>query len=532
MTDVSQMDNFSVSQRTLKPAVASEQGVVAAQHIGAARVGAQVLADGGNAVDAAIATSLAIGVLEPWMSGLAAGGCMMVWLAKEQRAVAVNFGMRSPLALNPLDYPLSSLGTSGDLFAWPKVLDDRNERGSTAVAVPGLVAGLALAHELFGSKDWAELVSPAVSLAHSGMLTDWYSALMTGANAKALSRDPDAAAYFLDEGKWPVVGGWTSVDQKRLNQTALAHTLERLRDVGPSDFYKGLIGQQLVDDVGAKGGCLSMQDLDAYEAELATPTSWTDGQHHIFAAPELTGGPTLVRALELLQSAGFDDDAANPGCRTYQAIAKALTEAFRERLQSMGDHESSKSPGSTTHFSVVDRDGNICAVTQTLLSVFGSKVVSPSTGLLLNNGIMWFDPQPDRPNSLTPGKRCLTNYSPIVGLTHTGLSFGLGASGGRKILGAVLQIALFMMRHQMSLEQAMHQPRIDVSGLSQIIADSTLPDEIINSLTQILPTEKVRRQVYPYAYACPAGVARLAGMNYGATEIFTPWGDAVAADGP
>jgi gamma-glutamyltranspeptidase/glutathione hydrolase len=210
-------------------------------------------------------------------------------------------------------------------------------------------------------------------------------------------------------------------------------------------------------------------------------------------------------------------------------MALALDRAFQDRLGNMGDHESPTSPGSTTHFSVVDSEGNLCAVTQTLLSVFGSKVVSPSTGLVLNNGIMWFDPEPGKPNSLAPGKRCLTNYSPIIGHGANGQLFALGASGGRKILGAVMQIASFMLNHGMGLEEAFHQARIDVSGNAKVIADPLLSAEIQQALAAVLPTLVARRHVYPYAYACPAGVSRHNGLNMGCTEIYTPWGDAVAA---
>ena len=522
------MDNFSQTQTITKSGVRSSHGIVASQHIGAARVGATVLSQGGHAVDAAIATSLALGVLEPWMSGLAAGGCMMIWHAKEQRCDVVNFGMRAPTSLNPADYPLSGKGVANDLFPWPHVVDDRNIHGATAVAVPGLVAGLGLAHQRFGTLPWSSLVNPSVELAHQGMLTDWYSALITAANAKALSADPDTARYFLDEGRWPIVGGWTAVEQRRLDQSALAATLATLRDEGPDAFYRGAIARQLVHDVQAKGGCLGMDDLAQYEAELTQPLVWSDAWGTVYAAPELTGGPTLVRAMSLLPDHAFA--GTTPTAPAYASMARALTQAFDERLNVMGDHESSQAPGCTTHFSVVDRAGNICSVTQTLLSIFGSRVVSASTGLVLNNGIMWFDPEPGKPNSLAPGKRCLTNYSPIIGTTKAGRQFGLGASGGRKILGAVMQLAIFLMRHNMTLEQAMHQPRIDVSGGKQILADLELPDDVIAALQAIMPTSRARRHIYPYAYACPAGVSRDGDINTGCTEVYSPWGDAVAAD--
>jgi gamma-glutamyltranspeptidase / glutathione hydrolase len=194
----------------------------------------------------------------------------------------------------------------------------------------------------------------------------------------------------------------------------------------------------------------------------------------------------------------------------------------------MGDHESPKSPPCTTHFSVVDRHGNMCAVTQTLLSIFGSRVVSPSTGLLLNNGIMWFDPEPGKPNSLAPDKRVLANYCPVVGVGADGRQFAIGASGGRKILGAVMQLSSFLLDHRMSLAQAFHQPRIDVSGGGLVTADQALGPEILAALAQVLPVVPARRMVFPYLFACPAGVMREGGKNMGCTEIMSPWGDSVA----
>src|SRR5207237_7300496 len=160
-----------------------------------------------------------------------------------------------------------------------------------------------------------------------------------------------------------------------------------------------------------------------------------------------TGGPVLAAGLEELAR------IARP---RYADYARVLSRNWRDQLQSAGDRESC-----TTHFSIVDRAGNLCAVTQTLLSIFGSRVVSPSTGVLLNNGIMWFDPEPGKPNSLAPGKRCLANFCPIIGESG-GRRFALGASGGRKIIGAVLQIASFLVDHGLTLEEAFHQQRIDV----------------------------------------------------------------------
>jgi gamma-glutamyltranspeptidase/glutathione hydrolase len=217
-----------------------------------------------------------------------------------------------------------------------------------------------------------------------------------------------------------------------------------------------------------------------------------------------------------------------PGAVGTLAMARALHAAFDARLRGMGDHESPQAPGCTTHFSIVDRHGNFCSVTQTLLSIFGSRVVSPSTGLLLNNGIMWFDPEPGRPNSIGPGKRCLANYCPVVGHTADGRQFALGASGGRKILGAVLQLADGLIAQGLNLEAAFHAPRIDVSGNQrQLIADHALPPAVLDALRAEFKVTTARRQPHPFAFACPAGVERAGGLNFGCTETASPWGDAV-----
>ena len=281
-------------------------------------------------------------------------------------------------------------------------------------------------------------------------------------------------------------------------------------------------------DVRAKGGSLSEEDLASYQAEWVEPLSIPYRGGHLHAAPGLTGGPTFGQALRLLEE-GFQPSGRGPDAQAYRALARSLDAAFRSRLAGMGDHESAKAPGCTTHFSVVDRHGNMCAVTQTLLSIFGSRVVSPATGILLNNGIMWFDPEPGKPNSLAPAKRVLANYCPVVGVAAGGRrQFALGASGGRKILGAVLQLSSFLVDHGMSLEAAFHQPRIDVSGSGQVTADQALAPAILQALAEEMPTTTTRRTVFPYAFACPAGVLREDGRNMGCTEVMSPWGDAVA----
>jgi gamma-glutamyltranspeptidase/glutathione hydrolase len=517
------MSNFSRSQSVRKTVVATEGGVVASQHKAAAEVGAAVLAAGGDAVDAAVATSFAVGVVEPWMSGPAGGGAMVIWREDERRAYTVQFGMRSPAALDPGDYPIDPDGKTSDLFPWPAVRGDRNIRGATAIAVPGNVAGMDLAHQCYGRLSWRELLMPAVGLAKRGALIDWYASLLIASNAKELAKDTDAAALFLEDGQWPIIAGWTALSTKRLEQSALSQTLQRLAEAGPRDFYEGDIAASLVADIRAKGGCLSREDLAGYHARLtpAVDVSYRGGTVH--AAAGLTAGANLTDCLAMMEST-FTPGRAPDG-NSFAEMARALSRTYGRRLTEMGDREPEHAQTCTTHFSVVDRYGNMCAVTQTLLSMFGSRVVSPSTGLLMNNGIMWFDPEPGKPNSLAPGKACLMNVCPTIG-EKGGRRFAIGASGGRKILPAMVNLVSFMMDFDMTLEDAFHHPRIDNSGGGTIIADEDLPAPILEALEEVAPTLTAKRTVFPYLFACPAGVMRQGGMNMGCTEIMSPWGDA------
>ena len=504
-------DNFSESQLVRKRVQVTRGGVVAAQHKKAAQAGAAILEAGGDAIDAAIAASFAIGVVEPWMSGIAAGGAMVLWRAKEQKAYVVDYGMRSPAALNPADYPIVP-GVAPDLFPWPRVKDDRNMQGATAVAVPGVVAGMALAHERFGRLSWAEVLQPAVRLAREGMLLDWFAGLQIASSARALSMDRDAAALFLEDGTWPPLAGWTAYSEKRLDQRRLALTLEAIAKDGAKALYGGDVGAALAKDIRDKGGSLSLADLQSYKAHFAEPLDVSYHGGRMYAAPGMTGGPALISALNKL-----------PEQPRHVDYARALDETWRARLTEAGDKDSC-----TTHFSVVDRHGNLCAVTQTLLSMFGSRCVSPSTGIPLNNGLMWFDPEPDKPNSLGPGKRCLGNYCPVIGQTPKGDRFAIGASGGRKIVGTVLQLSSFLIDHGATLEDAFHRPRIDMSGGERVIADFSLPADELAALEKAFTVSPARRLPFPYHFAVPAGVLRSGDQNMGCTETMSPWGDAVA----
>jgi gamma-glutamyltranspeptidase / glutathione hydrolase len=525
-------DQFSNAQQIRKPAVSSKGGIVAAQSRKAAAVGAEVLAAGGDCVDAVIATTFALGVLEPWMSGVGGGGAMVLYRAREDRYEVIDYGMRAPNSLRTEDYPLTE-GAASDIFPWQRVKDDRNLHGPGSIAVPGVVAGMEEAHRRHAKLPWKELLAPSVKLAGEGLLVDWWTTLMISSSAADLRRYPASAAAYLQDGL-PPNAQWGIKSTVRLPQDKLKATMAQLAAQGPRDFYTGDLAQSLSADIQAAGGALSVEDLAAFRAHLREPLVIPYRGGKVFATPELTAGPTMAHTLRLLQQ-DLQPGRDGPDASAYTAYAEALQAAYRERLKDMGDADGRRAlgaealaPACTTHFSAVDRDGNMAAVTQTLLSTFGSKFVTPRTGVTMNNGIMWFDPTPGTPNSLAPGKRCLTNYTPVLAQAADGRRVAVGASGGRRILPAVAQLLSFTMDYGMDLDTAIHQPRIDASEGAVVIGDVRLPAATHEALRARFDYEEARVQTLPMKFACPSVVLRDGTTNGGATDPFQPWGDAVA----
>src|SRR3954469_19322160 len=192
-------DLFSNAQQIRKPAVVSKRGIVAAQSRKAAEVGAEVLADGGDCIDAVVATTFALGVLEPWMSGLGGGGAMVLYRARKRRYEVIDYGMRAPNSLRVEDYPLTE-GAASDIFPWQRVKDDRNLQGPGSIAVPGVVAGMEEAHRRHAKLPWQELLAPSITLAGEGLLVDWWTTLMIASSAVDLRRYPASAAAYLQDG--------------------------------------------------------------------------------------------------------------------------------------------------------------------------------------------------------------------------------------------------------------------------------------------------------------------------------------------
>jgi gamma-glutamyltranspeptidase / glutathione hydrolase len=498
----------------------SERGMVVAQSRDAAAIGAGVLAAGGNAIDAVVATSLALGVFEPWMSGIGGGCSAIIQPPGDADPIALDGGMVAPKALDPAAYPLT--GTVGsDLFAWPGVLDDRNVQGPLSAAVPGLVAALGLAHARLGRLPWAEVVAPAIEAAEAGHRVDWYSTLIVSTAAADLARQPAAAAHWLPGG-FPPSPDWRKA-VTTLDTRPLAATYRRLAEAGWEDFYRGALADRWLAEAAAAGTWLTRADTETYEAKLLPPLRFTYRGAAVAAMDGLFAGGSLEATLRHLEVSW---DGGRPDARAYGAYADALRLAYADRLARMGH---AAEPGNTTHFCVVDADGMMVAWTQTLLSLFGSKVLLPETGILLNNGVMWFDPRPGTPNGLAPGAKPLANMCPTMVTRGDGARIALGACGGRRILPAVAQLISFLVDAGDDLGAAFARPRVDVSGGDVAIVDRRLDHVARAAVAAVMPVEVVDEAVYPPHFAMPSAIleAPSAGRRYGTSAACHPWAEAV-----
>ena len=505
-----------------KPGTSSRGGIVASQNATAARVGAEILAAGGSAVDAAVGSAFALAAVEPWNSGLGGIGQFVVHQAGAERAEVVDFGPIAPGGLDPAGFPLTGEMRT-ELFTWAQVVGDRNMHGPLSFVVPSAVRGYALALERFGRMPWRDLVTPAVLLAKAGLPVDWFTTIKVASAATDLRRYDESRRIWLPDGLPPVCPA--DADHASLPLGRLAETLQRLAEAGPDDFYQGEIARSIAADSHAAGGALTATDLAGYRARIV-PALDIPYRGAVFqTAPGMTAGPTLDRVLGRLAEQHF---GGSPDAAYFEAVIDALQQAYAERLETMGDIEAGP-PTSTTHITVADCQGGIASLTTTLLSSFGSRYVLPGTGILMNNGVMWFDPRPGRPNSIGPGKRALTNMCPVVVARDGRPWFGAGASGGRRILGAVLQLASFVIDFGMGPEAAAHHPRVDVNGSDRIGLDRRLAPDIVERLSAQPGATLVEHGAFPARFACPNLVLRGAdGINHGISDVMSPWSAAVA----
>lgn len=507
-----------------KPAARGRRGIVAAQARDATEAGLALLDAGGNAADAAVATAFALAAVEPWNTGLGATGFALVHEAQARGAEVVDFGPVAPRALGPERFVLTGR-MKQELFAWPEVENDANIHGPLSFVIPSAVAGYAALHERWGRLPLAEVMAPAVALARRGLSLDWFTTLKISNSAALLRLYPESARLYLAGGLPPVIPYQGAPGFLSLGN--LAATLDRLCHAGLGDFYAGEIAAGMVQDIRAIGGLIDAEDLRTFVPRIrpAMEVEWGGGLT-LQLPGGLTASPTFARVLELLHARPAPKV---PDADWYALLARSLKSAYRERLAGIGDAEPKAAESCTTHLTIVDAEGTMVALTSTLLSSMGSRVVLPGSGVLMNNGVMWFDPRPGRPNSMAPGKRPLCNMCPAIMREGARAVLAAGASGGRRILPAMVQMLAFIADFGMDAEAAAHHPRIDVSGPDEISADSRLAPEILERLAQEGKLHVIEHAVLPPNFACPNVIeSRAGGARVGVSDVMSPGSAALA----
>ena len=514
--------HVSQNWQLAKPQASGRRGVVVSQCKNASEAGVAVLDAGGNAIDAAVATALALAAVEPWNSGLGGVGQAVVHRAGQARAEIIDFGPTAPAALEAKRFKLTGRIAS-DLFAWPEVEGDANIHGPLSFVIPSAVAGLAEMHGRWGRLPLAEIALPSIALARRGLPQDWYTTLKVAVSAAVLRKYPESARIYLRDGLPPVPPYQGALSYFRLGQ--LSDTLDRLARAGWQDFYHGEIASSIVADSRAMGGMLSADDLRNCKARVLAAVEVPWRKHTLQTAGPLTAAPTAAEVLRQMAEAKV---GPTPDAGWYLSLARALKGAYARRLTTLGDAEPQAAESCTTHLSACDEEGTMVALTTTLLSSMGSRVVLPGTGILMNNGVMWFDPRPGRPNSIAPGKRPLTNMFPAILRDGERPWIAAGASGGRRIMAAVLQLVSFVADFGMTPAAAADQPRIDVSGPDKVTADARLAPAILQALLADGATDIVERGVLPINFACPSLLLEHGASRIGISDAASPWSAALA----
>ena len=512
------------------------RGLVTAEHPAGAEIGAAILERGGNAVDAAVAMAFAMPVVEPFMSTIAGAGTMLVHVAKTGETVCLDFNGNAPMAAHASVYKIIGGIATYALFAWPRVEDDANVYGYKSVAVPGSVAGLALALERYGTMTLKDVVAPAVRLAREGFIADWYQALNTAKYLEEISAFPETARIHLRNGR-SVYRPPSMEAGDRVTNKDLAASMELIGREGPDAFYRGAIAQAIHNDMAANGGFITKDDLAAYQVRVVEPLRGRYRDLDLAFSPGATGGTTALEILNIMEqfpasACGFDTAAG------LHVRGEAVRRAFADRFRSIGDPQvvgdgfqvlASKdyakeaardirrggmkpagrtrpSNDCTTHISVVDKSRNMVALTHTAVSLWGARVVVPGTGILLNNGMIWFDPEPGKPNSVAPGKRGMVNMVPVLGFKKGKPYLALGAPGGRKIIGAIPQVIANLVDAKSSLQAAIDAPRLHHEG-SGLEVDDRVGEKNLDALRK--RGHKVVPKTETYAslnFARPVGV--------------------------
>ena len=475
--------------------VRGKNAMVASQHELASKIGADIIKRGGNAVDAAIAVGLALAVVYPEAGNLGGGGFMLIRL-KDGRTTAIDYREMAPGAATRDIY----LDADGNL----KKGAGSSTIGYRASGVPGTPAGFDYAFKKYGSGKikWSELVEPARKLASDGYVLSYRLARLLRAKQADLKQFPESKRIFLNDGDFYEEGDL-------FKQPDLAQTLTRIQKQGAKEFYTGKTAQLISADMKNNDGLITLEDLKNYEVKEREPLRGTyRGNQIISMPPPSSGGIVLLQILKMLENYDIGKMGYN-SAEKYHILAEAMRRSFADRAEYMADPDFAEVPtlklldenylikrrstinlkkasqsseikagnitinegNDTTHYTIVDADGNCVSNTYTINDLYGSAVTIKGTGILMNDEMDDFAAQPGTPNlygliqgernAVAPKKRPLSSMTPTIVLRKDGsLWFAVGARGGPRIISASLQTVINMIDHKMNIQEAVDAPRI------------------------------------------------------------------------
>lgn len=505
-----------------------QNGLVAADHPLASEAGAEILRKGGNVVDAAVATAFALSVLRPASSGIGGGGFMVIWNAKKREAIALDYREVAPAK------------ASRDMFSKPGTSDmpqeDLSTKGHLAAAVPLHVAGLCHALQHYGSLDLPTVLAPAIRLAEQGVPVDTYTIAMQKSVLAQFEKHPEYRDRFAALWKAYLNNGilWKTGDTFHSPQLP---ALKRIAEFGADGFYQGPVAEAIVAESARGGGLITLQDLASVKPTVRQALRGNfDGNAVLTMPPASSGGIALIEMLNLLTAY----EQLHPEQRLERLghnspeyvhlLTEVMKHAFADRAEFLGDADFVSVPtarlistdyagvlarrilpdrtrplkdygrflptedAGTTHFSVMDRHGNAVACTETINTEFGSFVVEPKFGIVLNNEMDDFAAVPGEPNvfglmqseanAIQPGKRPLSSMTPTIVVNKDGQAImAVGASGGPRIISTTLQVLLNASRFQMPPAAAVAKPRFHHQWLPDMIyLEPPLPKQVGRAL--------------------------------------------------
>jgi len=537
----------------------SAYGMVTAMHPLAAEAGLQILKAGGNAVDAAVATAFAIGVVEPFMSGVGGVAAMVIHSSATGRTVVVDGSSKAPAAAYDGMFELAPADTAAGMYGWRGTLGDVQNTGYRAPVVPGQPACLlqALAHHGSGRLTREAVMAPAIRLAEEGFAVDPYQAQTIAFAQRRLRQFPETFRTFFADDGLPPVPTTSSRDADRVVQADLARALRILAAEGPSALYGGELGERLVSGLQEHGGIITLEDLKAFAVREYTPLHTDYRDYQLYGLSPTSGSMTAFEALNILRE--FDLPRLAPhSVAGMHLIAEALRRAFLDRFAYLADTDlhdvpveallsaeyarsladqiaaeradphacagdpwqyagsrgavpaaatsASGGEGCTTHLNVVDKDRNMVACTSTLGELFGSAVIPRGTGIVLNNGMTWFDPEPNHVNSIHPNKRTLWAPTPTLVLRDGQPVLAIGAPGGRRIISAVVQSLVHILDWGSGVQAAVTLPRIHCEG-PQTEIDGRFEPTVVQGLMALGHEVKVQHEhESSFRFARPGGI--------------------------